>query len=492
MCRFRKSLSMVTLAGALVACAFAEKGQRMHVVVNDTGVYTITEEGAVPAATSQRDAGEVLWTYSHATSVPQSAALCAEGGTAWVAQWNVSERLQRFAITGEGVPDLEVPAGADSDPCVAAAEEADLAAFLDTEPTLVLKAFKSTSPDPIWTYPYPDNYDVSSTTYRGVSVSRDGNVVACYAKDSVAGVSEVRFFDGATGATINFWKFQGTLTALDLTDDGSLCLVTQSSVGIVLDVASATEIFQAPGSGGGNTFHRISGDGSVIALGGFRLEVYTWDGTTYNRVLNYNPSQSWFGRGIAISSDGNTVGASSYKYSTYLDTFTRIWDIPSLTMLGEYSVSGGGGYQDVMIAAEMSSDGSVFAVGFWGTEDNAHPELMVFDRNVNVIGGVDTPGSVYALDLTRNGVYALAGAKAVHANVFGAGCTVNTYQVLEAGCDADIDGDGDTDISDLAALLGAYHTAPGDPNWNANADFNGNGYIEISDLAFLLGDYGCE
>jgi hypothetical protein len=58
-------------------------------------------------------------------------------------------------------------------------------------------------------------------------------------------------------------------------------------------------------------------------------------------------------------------------------------------------------------------------------------------------------------------------------------------------CPGDLDGDCDTDLNDLAALLAAYGSVPGDPNWNPLADFDGDGDVDLTDLAFLLADYGC-
>lgn len=60
-----------------------------------------------------------------------------------------------------------------------------------------------------------------------------------------------------------------------------------------------------------------------------------------------------------------------------------------------------------------------------------------------------------------------------------------------AACPGDVDGDGDTDLSDLAALLAAYGTFTGDPNYNPAADFDSDGDVDLADLAFLLADYGC-
>ena len=63
--------------------------------------------------------------------------------------------------------------------------------------------------------------------------------------------------------------------------------------------------------------------------------------------------------------------------------------------------------------------------------------------------------------------------------------------VPPSGCDGDVDGDGDTDHSDLGALLAAWGSQPGDPNWNPGADLDGSGEVGHSDLGILLGDWGC-
>ncbi len=58
-------------------------------------------------------------------------------------------------------------------------------------------------------------------------------------------------------------------------------------------------------------------------------------------------------------------------------------------------------------------------------------------------------------------------------------------------CPGDIDGDGDTDHSDLGELLAAWCTQEGDPNWNPDADLDGDGHVGHGDLGILLADWGC-
>ena len=66
-----------------------------------------------------------------------------------------------------------------------------------------------------------------------------------------------------------------------------------------------------------------------------------------------------------------------------------------------------------------------------------------------------------------------------------------TLLLEEVACLGDLDGDGDTDLADLAMLLAAYGTSIGDPNYNPDADFDASGTVDLPDLATLLSDYGC-
>lgn len=76
--------------------------------------------------------------------------------------------------------------------------------------------------------------------------------------------------------------------------------------------------------------------------------------------------------------------------------------------------------------------------------------------------------------------------------IFGGASDFGFYvETTAAGCAGDVDGDGDTDLTDLAALLAAYGTSSDDPGYDPNADFDDDGDVDLTDLAFLLADYGC-
>jgi hypothetical protein len=67
-----------------------------------------------------------------------------------------------------------------------------------------------------------------------------------------------------------------------------------------------------------------------------------------------------------------------------------------------------------------------------------------------------------------------------------------TLTVIPTECPGDIDGDGDTDHSDLGALLAAWCTHEGDPHWNPGGDLDGDGHVGHGDLGILLADWGCD
>ncbi|HJV48152.1 MAG TPA: dockerin type I domain-containing protein [Geothrix sp.] len=50
----------------------------------------------------------------------------------------------------------------------------------------------------------------------------------------------------------------------------------------------------------------------------------------------------------------------------------------------------------------------------------------------------------------------------------------------------DFNGDGITDVLDLASLARAFGATPGSPNWDPVADLNGDGVVDEADLTIFL------
>ena len=188
-------------------------------------------------------------------------------------------------------------------------------------------------------------------------------------------------------------------------------------------------MFSATGSGAGSIYYRISGDGGVFVVGGFNFDVYVFNGTTYNQVIHFTQANSWFGGACAVSRDGSTVGTFAGNANNWLSGVVYFLDVASYNMLGSYPVSGTGSYQGTPIGVNSNDDGSVMAFASWGTQFHDWPEVMVFNRNVQLIGQIDFPGSAFSVDVSSDGQYVVGGSKAVHANQFGSGGSIELIQL---------------------------------------------------------------
>jgi 6-phosphogluconolactonase (cycloisomerase 2 family) len=132
---------------------------------------------------------------------------------------------------------------------------------------------------------------------------------------------------------------------------------------------------------------------------------------------------------------------------------------------------------------QLTATGYFFDVGIQGSLG----DLEVLDDYLLITDNWDGPRGLYSFDILPNGNFTMNGTL-VDSQAYGP----REIAVWLPPCAGDLDGDGDTDLSDLATLLAAYGTSVGDPDYNPGADFDGSGTVDLSDLAFLLADYGCE
>jgi len=54
----------------------------------------------------------------------------------------------------------------------------------------------------------------------------------------------------------------------------------------------------------------------------------------------------------------------------------------------------------------------------------------------------------------------------------------------------DTDADGDVDIFDVIAVINAFGSASGDPNWDPRCDFDGNGTVDVFDVIAVVDNFG--
>lgn len=472
--------STLLTCAVLAACPATLADQSgLRVVTDSSGAYIVRDDSrSGPPGAAQRSG--ILWTYSHPDSIPQTLAFSTLPGNLWVGQDLNAQRTQQFVLAGDGTPAREfsgVPGGIIA---VHAADDADIAAVIaGVTNAFTVKAYSSASADPLWTVPVDARFTGSG--YNAVKVSRDGTRVCAIFYDSVATFSDLHIIDAASGAVLNHWTINAFANVIDLNDDGSLCLVTEGPRGRVIDTAAATQTFVASVSGAGG-YNRISGNSQTLALGGFNMRVYVKSGDSYIFKFQVAQANTWFGWGLGVSRDGNTVAVMSHDYgAAYLKTTTRVYDVPTSTLLGSYNTEGTGSYQDAISGCAVSDDGSHFAVSSWGSQDNAHPEVMIFDRACQLIGSIDTPGSVFSVDVSPDGKLVASGSKAVHANVFGRGGDTNLYEVAVPCNPCDMNCDGSINAQDIQPFREMLQGG-GSPCAPCTGDTNADGSVNAQDI----------
>jgi hypothetical protein len=248
---------------------------------------------------------------------------------------------------------------------------------------------------PDWSFPYPVSDPNLPASSRKVATSRDGSTIAAVVSDSVTQNSTLYVFEATTGAVRLSLRDLLRMDGVELTDDGSIALVTQDNRAELVNTTTGDIVFSVAGSGAGNIFYRVSGDGQVFVTGGF-----SFAGTFAGNYAN-----------------------------NWLSAVVYLFDVASGDMLGSYPVSGSGMYQGTLVGAGFNDDGSVMAFASWGTEFHDWPEVMVFNWSVQLIGQIDFPGSAFSVDVSSDGQYVVGSSKAVHANQFGSGGRVELIQL---------------------------------------------------------------
>jgi hypothetical protein len=489
------ALALASISGAALAQQIASR-----VVTDATGTRMEYARGAVasPLPYASR-AGGVEWIHTISfAGIPECIAIANSDTDGYAGSWLNGDRLQRFELPGDNVPEWEAinldntgnPRSGVSGRAAAAAD-ADLAVFSGGPnafaPPLRISAFRRASNTAIWSHTFADNENPFNLNSSNLVVSSDGSTVAVAVNgtddDGIAPLSRVYFFRGDTGVPYGSWIAPTFVGGLSLTDDGTKCLVTAGDKGILVDRDTLTSELIDSVIGSGGRFV-ISGNGNTIAMGGFDFKVFKFDDGAFRPAINFSIPTSWFGWGLAVSRDGSTVGVMTHNYLGYLVTRSFTFDVGTGAMLGSYTTSGSGTFQDSVAGAAMSDDGSVFAAASWGTEFNDHPEVLIFDRTCTLIGSIDTPGSVFGLDTSNDGTLVMSGSKGGHANSFGNAGNVTLYRFQSScPCAADFDGSGGTpDITDIDAFFSDWLAGDG----RADADCSG-GTPDITDIdAFFV------
>src|SRR5579884_548522 len=438
----RENHGLQSRFGAPTASITRQPTRGMFASVTAEGV-TITQTSGYgcnfpPArATSERRRrrepfGNTLWQVDDQNAIADGVAIDSNDvWGAWVLQ---GARLGAYPITGDGTPAFEFSSFGSGNSGVNSAKGGDRIAFMESNDAgndFRVHGFRSTSGGtPDWSFPFPVSDPNLPASSRRVAVSYDGSTVAAVVNDAVTQNSTLYVFDADTGAIRSTWTDPLRMEAVDLTDNGAVALVSQDNQAVLVDTSNTNILFSVAGSGAGNIFYRVSGDGNVFVVSGFDFDVYKFNGATYERVIHFSQANNWFGGASIVSRDGSTAGTFAGNFANnWLTGEVFLFDVASAQMLGSYPVSGSGQYQGTPVGAESNDNGTVMAFASWGTQFHDWPEVMVFNRNVELIGAINFPGSAFSVDVSADGQYVVGGSKAVHANQFGSGGRIELIQL---------------------------------------------------------------
>ncbi len=285
---------------------------------------------------------------------------------------------------------------------------------------IVLKIFGPDSSIPTWEY-------TIGRTIRGLEITPDGTGI--YISFYDAGLNQGIVEKYEIGNETPIWSsgFIGGASTLDMSGDGTTLIFTQYGSGNsnmwVLDSSDGNVVFQGPEYNQNNP--AICDDASIIVNGDYSgyVHVYEYNEAleTYEEKWSFNAtgggSSTWIG-GMSISGDGSTIAVGTLVfYSTYYDGEIIVFDTEAPVQLWRYENFG-----DYVTEIDMSYDGSIIAAAGYGPMNHSTADFLLFRRESNIpVYEINTPGSMFALDMASDGSFCTVGGKAVHARDFGSG-----------------------------------------------------------------------
>ena len=428
-------MTRTLLIALLLAAPVAAQSSRTWIEVTPQGVFprgeVAHETSAAKLANPNPSAAGLRWTYAAPAATPwitERVSVGNLGTLAWLGQNQNGERVSLLSTTEDAAPPATLYENllTNSDlVMLAAADKGWACAVTRCVVASNLYEFRystGSSAAPVYTVPVPVG---AGTGCPEPAISADGSRAAIGYTDG-AGLATVDVWDAAGSMVNTLVVPTGSFREHDLSGDGSTVLIATGNHDWLYDVDTGALLFD-DGSTVSTDAHAISGDGKAWGRGGFDVGAWVFNGSTYVRVVNFVDGGFGFFVPLAcgISADGSTFAAAAYDATNANKFRVYAWHLtPSgSTLLWTYIKTGTGALQDAPAAVSLSDDGRWIAVGSWGNASQSHPEALLFDRDAgNVpVASVDTPGSVFDLDLSGDGQFIVIGTKAVHANDFGNG-----------------------------------------------------------------------
>ncbi len=456
----------ILLLCAFVPAALAASSSDWSVMVRETPLGVFMEQGSSfpgeSAGIPEGNDSQVLWHYSQAEGLTQKTCPMGNAGEyVFTGGWYGGGRMF-LGVSGDGTilwqtePTLgENEYWASLATGTSAADDGDVYwlvrsysiyndngtpgytpdDYLVSENNLEVCLFQGASEVPAWTWNGTGQFLPNMVDEPGrYDCSADGSVFAL--GGSVDGHLAVAFFHSDTPEPVALFQEAGTAYAprqLRLTSDGSKAVF---SVGATLyRVDAATGALEDNYNLGASTdCFGVSADGSLVAFGFTAAKLVQWDGQGY--TLLWSRSVSGYYAGAAAVADDNQAVYFGFYKSNYTTNRIFRFDAESSDPVWIYDYPvGSGSHQDVVSWMDCSSDGRWLAVSSWGCQSGGGEEVTVLDdfNPGSPVFSVDTPGSMFHVDISPDGSLISAAGKHVHANVFGSGTDVYMAEITMTG-----------------------------------------------------------
>jgi len=455
---------------AMLFCGFSALGLPSSATVSETGpdgaflstVYSLYSSAVEPIPIP--DAPEIIWHYSESTGLTQKVCPIGfnssfvftggwygggrmftgtggDGAILWTAQPEVGAN-EYWTSLGTGTAAAETSDvfyaiqvwNVYNDNGTPGVPQDD---YLVSENNCSVELFNSASQVPVWSYSGDGTFFSGAVDTPGkYACSEDGSILAV--GGATGGHLAIQFFSSTSSTP--FATYEDPSMAyyprqLRITADGSKCIFRVSATLYRVDIATGT-LEASMALDASNDCFAISPDGSVVAYGFTAARVAVWDGSAYHLEIG-KAITGYYGGAAAVAADNSTIYFGFYRNDYKTNRILR-FDISSSTPVWTYNTpAGSGSNQDLVAWMDCSQDGRWMVTGSWGSQAGGGDEVEVFDDQnpSSPVFSVNTPGSMFHVDMSPDGRYISAAGKHVHANEMGSGTDVYFAEAVVLGID---------------------------------------------------------
>lgn len=394
---------------------YAQKSQK-SITNYEKGQYKefSTNQGDMPKSVSSVKEAGLNWEMDEPASIGQSVKVSNTAQNTVASWWTNDQRFSVYGTSNTPLWEVTCPGW---DPIFDMTDDGSkiIAGYNN-----IAQVYNSSSVLPDWEVGF-------SNIVKGVRISDDGQKVFIGTFNAETQDSSFVYCYNVGDAN-PLWKkaFPGNFTALTSSKSGNravMCVYGGVNNKLwILDGNNGSTLYEAPYKEQASP--AISYDGKYVVNGDYNgyayLYEYNENTTTYSEKWNFkvDGSSCWV-TAMGISSDGSTIAIGSLvflsngDYDGYLYVFNNYSPVPVWTAQG---------FGDEVSSVDLSSNGSIIAAGSWGKQDNSIPDLFLYRKQSSEpYFTINTPGSIFGVDISDDGKYCSTTGKATHARLMGYG-----------------------------------------------------------------------